>query len=116
MLITLVQTPASVKGLLEEILPAKHQWVVKEKNRRYLHEWVDEMSLNDSADSPSVNYMELRIYDTDGFMPRHFSRVSDVEITAQNMQQLVGGARVGNHPDLPAKTEKECPERSEKLR
>jgi len=67
--------------------------VVTEKNRRYLYEWVNQMSFNDGADSPTVNYMALRIYNTDGRMTRHFSWVSDIQITANNAEQLVGGAR-----------------------
>jgi hypothetical protein len=67
--------------------------VVKENNRRYLYEWVNGMRLNDRADSPVVNYMELRIYDNKGKMTRHFSWVTDIEITEKNVQQLVRGAR-----------------------
>lgn len=67
--------------------------MLKEGKRRYLYEWVNEMRLNDRADSPVVNYMELRIYDASGKMTRHFSWVTDIEITEKNVQQLVRGAR-----------------------
>ena len=66
---------------------------VKGNNRRYLYEWVNVMGLNGSADSPTVSYMELRIYDNKGKMTRHFSWVSDIEITEQNVEKLVRGAR-----------------------
>ena len=67
--------------------------VLKENNRRYLYEWVNGMRLNDRADSPVVNYMELRIYDNKGKMTRHFSWVTDIEITEKNVEKLVRGAR-----------------------
>lgn len=66
---------------------------VEENKRRYLYEWVNEMGLNGRADSPVVNYMELRIYDASGKMTRHFSWVTDIEITEKNVRHLVRGAR-----------------------
>jgi hypothetical protein len=67
--------------------------VAKEKDRHYLYEWLNDITLNDSAHAPSLNYMELKIYDSDGIMTRHFSWVTDIQITKENVRQLVRGAR-----------------------
>jgi hypothetical protein len=67
--------------------------VVKEKARRYVYEWVKQMHLTDSSSSPIVSYIELKIYNKSGEMTRHFSWVSDIEVSGQNVIELVRGAR-----------------------
>ena len=43
--------------------------------------------------APVLNYMELKIYNALGKLTRRFSWMSDIEITKDNVQQLVRGAR-----------------------
>jgi hypothetical protein len=66
---------------------------VKEKARRYVYEWVNQMHLTDSPTSPVVSYIELKIYNSSGEMTRHFSWVSDIEVSEHNVRELVRGAR-----------------------
>ena len=65
----------------------------KKTERRYLYEWTNEVALGAAADSPTVNYMQLTISKADGTRTFRNSWVTDMEITAENVEHLVRGAR-----------------------
>ena len=90
--------PGSHKTLFEDIEGLRRgklldRLEVLDKNRRYVYEWVNQIPLNGTANSPVLNYMELKIYNAEGKLTRRFSWMSDIEISKDNVQQLVGGAR-----------------------
>ena len=67
--------------------------VVDKNSRRYVYEWVNQVPLNGTTNSPVLNYMELKTYNAEGKLTRRVSWMSDIEIDKDNVQQLVGGAR-----------------------
>jgi len=91
--------PGSHKTLFEDIEGLRRgklldRLEVLDKNGgRHVYEWVNQIPLNGTADSPVLNYMELKIYNALGKLTRRFSWMSDIEIGKENVQQLVGGAR-----------------------
>ena len=54
-----------------------------EKGRLHLYEWVNGIALNGSAKSPTVNFIEYRIFAPEGSRNYHNSWVTDVEITPE---------------------------------
>ena len=82
-----------VEGLRRGKLLNRLVVVTKKKGQRYVYEWVNQVALNGTTDSPVLNYMELSIYNAEGKRTKHFSWVSDIEISKENIQHLLRGAR-----------------------
>jgi hypothetical protein len=65
----------------------------KSRERRYVYEWTNSVALTASPKSPTVNYMQLSIYNPAGKRTFTGSWVTDIEITEENVEHLVRGAR-----------------------
>jgi hypothetical protein len=61
--------------------------------RRYVYEWTNKIYLNAHRKSPEVNFMQLMIFNDEGKRTFRTSWVTDIQITAENVEHLVGGAR-----------------------
>lgn len=61
--------------------------------RRYLYEWVSEVPLYATKNSPVVNFVEFQIFDATGKRTRHFSWITDLPVTKETIEELVRGAR-----------------------
>lgn len=62
-------------------------------HRRYLYEWTNQIALGAGAKSPLVNFMQLSIFDAEGKRTFTNSWVTDIAVSADNVEQLVRGAR-----------------------
>lgn len=56
---------------------------------RYVYRWVSDIPLYSSADSPVVNYLQCEIFNAVGKRTRHFSWITELEITEKNVAELV---------------------------
>jgi hypothetical protein len=63
------------------------------KSRRYVYEWTNQIPLGADAKSPVVNFMALSIFDAQGKRTFTNSWVSDIEVSKDNVEHLVRGAR-----------------------
>ncbi len=61
--------------------------------RRYLYEWVSEVPLYATANSPVVNFVEFQIFDATGKRTCHFSWITDLPLSEETIEELVRGAR-----------------------
>ena len=68
----------------------KHKRV--EKEREYVYEWVNGVELTGELDSPQVNFFQLTII-RNGKVTYKNGWVTDIEITEDNIEELVRGAR-----------------------
>ena len=66
--------------------------MVDEKNRRHRYEWINQVPLNGRADGIVVNFFNYKII-VDGDVTYKSAWVTDLEITQQNVQTMVKGAR-----------------------
>ena len=62
------------------------------KGTRYVYEWVNRITCTASANTEYVNFIEFRII-RDGKQTFHGSWVTDIEVTKENVSQLVRAAR-----------------------
>ena len=69
-------------GMLE------HLEVPGRNGRRLIYEWVDQVPLNGKEESPEINFVEFWII-KDGKVSYHNSWATDIEITEQNVEELV---------------------------
>jgi hypothetical protein len=99
----LVAKPGDHKSLFDDIEGLRRGKMLERKRRvenrgksserRYHYEWTNAVALGVAADSPVVNYMQLTITKADGKRTFTGSWVTDMQITDENVQQLVRGAR-----------------------
>jgi hypothetical protein len=95
----LVAKPGDHKSLFEDIDGLRRGKMLDQLERRgkgqrrYLYEWTNKIYLNAHPKSPQVNFVQLRIFNDEGEQTFRSSWVSDVEITAENVEKLVRGAR-----------------------
>ncbi len=61
--------------------------------RRCVYEWTNQIYLNAHPKSPVVNFMQLTIVTSEGEPTFRTSWVPDLEITTENVEKLVRGAR-----------------------
>ena len=94
----LVCKPASHKHLFEEIdsfrkgnYLATYEYKDK-KGKRYLYEWVNQVTLNANNKTIKVNFAEFSIFNGEK-RTYHNSWVTDIEITKDNVVDIVRGGR-----------------------
>ena len=63
------------------------------KGKRYVYEWVEGVPLGASPNSPLVNWVQLAIHDPQDKVSYRCSWVTDIEVTKQNVQEVVRGGR-----------------------
>ena len=91
--------PGSHSTLFEDIAGFRHGGLLDRlertnpDGRRHLYEWVAEVPLYATANSPVVNFVEFQIFDATGKRTRHFSWITDLPVTDQTIEELVRGAR-----------------------
>ena len=64
-----------------------------DKGKRYRYEWVHAVPLNSDLGGEVVNYVELQIFDAKGKCTYHNNWVTDLEVSEENVCELVRGAR-----------------------
>ena len=98
----LVAKPGDHKSLFADVAGLRRGRMLerlqrKEKTargyRRYLYEWTNQIALGAGAKSPVVNFMQLTIFDAEGNKTFTNSWVTDIEVSADNVEQLARGAR-----------------------
>lgn len=63
------------------------------KKKRYVYEWVNEIPLNGYLGGDVVNFIEFHIFDAGGKRTYHNSWVTDIEVSEENVRELVKGGR-----------------------
>ena len=63
------------------------------KGQRYLYEWLNGVPLGADPKSPVVNFVQMSISNAEGKLTYRGSWVTDIELTSQNIQEVVRGAR-----------------------
>jgi len=66
---------------------------ITKDGRRYFYEWVSEVPLYATANSPVVNFVEFQLFDAAGKRTRHFSWITDLPLNEETIEELVRGAR-----------------------
>lgn len=73
-------------GMLESL-------TFEKKNKNYCYEWSNCVYLNSNKNSPLVNYIQLTIRNSNGKVTYRSAWITDIEITRENVEELVRGAR-----------------------
>ena len=95
----LVAKPKDHKSLFEDISGMRrgemlNTWQYREKvGRVHRYQWVNGVPLNGNAKSPAVNFVEYWIINDNGEIGFHNTWVTDIEITKDNLAQIVRGGR-----------------------
>lgn len=95
----LVAKPEDHKSLFEDIEGLRRGGkldrleIPGSKGQRYLYEWVGGVPLGADPGSPVVNFVQLQIHNAEGKRTYRCSWVTDIELTKQNVQEVVRGAR-----------------------
>jgi len=95
----LVAKPKDHKSLFEDIAGLRRGkrlecWQYRDKQGRvHRYEWVNAIPLNSSPKSPEVNFVEYWIIGKDGQSGFHNSWVTNIEISKDNVAQIVKGGR-----------------------
>lgn len=95
----LVAKPGDHKSLYQDIEGLRRGDLLdrleteNKKGQPCLFEWVNQVDLNGQSDSPTVNYMQLTIFDSQGQISYRNSWVTDILVTVDNVEHLVQGAR-----------------------
>jgi len=94
----LVAKPGDHKSLFEDIQGLRRGKLLERlershKGERRLYEWTNQIYLNAEAKSPQVNFVQLTIFNPEGQRSFRCSWVTDLPISAQNVEKLVRGAR-----------------------
>jgi len=94
----LVAKPGDHKSLFEDIQGLRRGELLdrlerKDKEARRVYEWTNQIYLNADPKSPQVNFVQLTIFNKEGTRTFRCSWVTDLEITAENVERLVRGAR-----------------------
>ena len=95
----LVAKPKDHKSLFEDIAGLRRgkrleTWQYRDKQGRvHRYEWVNAVPLNGNPNSPEVNFVEYWIMGKNGGIGFHNSWVTDIEISKDNVAQVVKGGR-----------------------
>lgn len=95
----LVAKPGDHKSLFADIEGLRRGGMLERlqrkdnKGRRYVYEWTNQIALGADAKSPQVNFMQLTILNAQGERTFRNSWVSDIEVSKDNVELLVRGAR-----------------------
>lgn len=95
----LVAKPDDHKSLFEDLKglqrgPGLEKLLVAQpKGKRFLYEWVNQIPLGADPKSPSVNFVQLHIYDAKGKLTYRCSWVTDIALDKDNVQKVVRAAR-----------------------
>jgi len=95
----LVAKPEDHKSLYEDIEGLRRGGrldrleVPGAQGQRYLYEWINGVALTADAKSPLVNFVQLSIFDAKGKQTFRCAWVSDIELSTENVLQVVRGAR-----------------------
>jgi hypothetical protein len=94
----LVAKPGDHKSLFEDIEGLRRGKLLdrlerKDKGGRRVYEWTNQIYVNADPKSPQVNFVQLTIFNAQGKRTYRCSWVTDLEITAENVEQEVRGAR-----------------------
>ena len=66
---------------------------VEKKGKTYKYEWINEVYLNGSKDSPKINFAQLSIADKNGKVTYRSAWVTDVEINTRNIEEIIRAGR-----------------------
>jgi hypothetical protein len=75
---------------------------VRQKDRSYIYEWSNDVDLNSRSDSPKVSFFQLTIKDADGRITYRSAWVTDMEVNAHTIIEMVRAGRARR------KIENEC--------
>jgi len=94
----LVAKPGDHKSLFEDIEGLRRGKLLDrlerhDKGGRRVYEWTNQIDLNADPKSPQVNFMQLTIYNPEGKRTYRCSWVTDLQVTAENVEKIVRGAR-----------------------
>lgn len=95
----LVAKPEDHKTLFEDIEGLRRGGMLDRvetlgaQGQRYEYEWVNGVPLNGERDSPVVNFVQLTIFNAEGKQTYRCSWVTDMEVTKDNVLEVVRGAR-----------------------
>jgi hypothetical protein len=95
----LVAKPEDHKTLFEDIEGLRRGGMLEgletvgPKGQRYQYEWVNGVPLNAEKDSPVLNFVQLEISNAEGERTYRCSWVTDLELTKENVVEVVRGAR-----------------------
>ena len=94
----LVAKPNDHKSLYTDIEVLKKDKLVDtfsvvKKNKTYTYEWINEVHLNGSKDSPKINFAQLSISDKDSKVTYRSAWVTDIEITGDNIEEIIRAGR-----------------------
>jgi hypothetical protein len=94
----LVAKPEDHKSLYSDIEGLRQgdlldTFIVTTKKRTYTYEWSNSVYLNSSKDSPKVTFFQLTITDAEGKITYRSAWVTDMEITCDNIEEMVRAAR-----------------------
>jgi hypothetical protein len=68
--------------------------VAQPKGKHFLYEWVNQIALGADSKSPSVNFVQLHIYDAKGELSYRCSCVTDIALDKENVQKVVRAASI----------------------
>ncbi|MDP3284623.1 MAG: hypothetical protein Q8M56_09375 [Desulfobacterales bacterium] len=94
----LVAKPADHKILFQEFTDQKGlnavstYSLIDDRGRRHLYEWINQIPLNGTKDADNVNFFQYSLF-VNNKRTYHNSWVTDIEITKDNMIDLVKGGR-----------------------
>jgi hypothetical protein len=95
----LVAKPEDHKSLFEDIEGLRRGGMLERvqtlgpKGQRYHYEWVNGVPLNGEPDSPVVGFVQLEIFNAEGERSYRCSWVTDIELSKDNVLEVVRGAR-----------------------
>jgi hypothetical protein len=81
-----------IEGLRRGGLLEKYEWK-DTKGSCYRYEWVNGIPLNGHLKGEVVNYIEFRILNAEGEQTYHNSWATDIEVSRENVKDLVKGGR-----------------------
>lgn len=91
--------PGSHKTLFEDIKGLRRGNLLDrleqtdERGRRHVYEWVSEIPLYSTGNTPVANYVEFQLFDAAGKRTRHFTWITDLSVSPENIEDLVRAAR-----------------------
>jgi len=95
----LVAKPEDHKSLYEDISGLRRGRMLESeevrgpKGQRHRYEWTNGVTLNAEPSSPTVNYVQLEIFNAAGTRTYRCAWVTDIEVTKENVEKMVRAAR-----------------------
>jgi hypothetical protein len=95
----LVAKPGDHKSLFEDVEGLRGGTMLDhlerrgKGGRRYVYEWTNNIYLNAHPKSPKLNFVQLTIFNAEDKKTFRTSWVTDIQITSENVEHLVRGAR-----------------------